>query len=110
MRHKLRPIALSAIVASVMLGGCAGMMQQSRSQSAYDQSRGPLTVSFDNKIYQSRGDALPLREDQLIRVGTSQGYTIYQLRGGGGGPKPNTETIFVRTTDGNYLTLVRVQP
>jgi hypothetical protein len=109
MRHPLQQLALASMVAGLLSTGCAGLMQQSHPQSAYDQQRGTLTVSVNNRFYQSRGEALPLRDDQMVKVATAEGYDLYRLKGGGGG-RPGPDVLYVKTTAGDYLTLIRVQP
>lgn len=97
--------ALAIGICSFMLVGCAATM--GKSQAAYDPSRGTQTVAFHDGIYQTRGVALPLRDDQLVKVGTAEGLELYQLKGGGGGPA--VEVLYVKTTDGRYQPLTRIQ-
>lgn len=102
---------------SVMLGlslstglvGCAALMQgKAEGPKTYDQATGAQTIAFDNKLYQTRGEPLPLKEDQLIKVGMAEGFELYQLKGGGGGTIASVDQIYIKTAENRYQALIRL--
>lgn len=112
MRNPWLALALCAGVigsTSILATGCSAMMQSRASEQAYNPSTGTQTIAFNNGIYQSRGEALPLKDDQLAVVGTAEGYNLYRLKGGGAGGTPQADMLYIKTTDGRYQALVRVQ-
>jgi hypothetical protein len=51
--------------------------------------------------------AASLPEGAVTPVGTDNGITIYGTAGGGGGAGQPAQKLYVRTTDGKYLPLVK---
>lgn len=106
MRKSLLALSLCLGLTGVMMNGCAGMMQ-GKSATAYDQQQGTRTLAFENKIYQTRGEALPLKDDQVVSLGIVEGLEVFQLKGGGGG-QGQADLIYVKTVDGRYQPLTRI--
>ena len=95
-----------ALGAVLVLTSCAQALQ-GKAEAALDPTLGTQTVAFQNSIYQSRGEALPLREEELVKVGVSEGLTLYRLRGGGGGAF--ADILYVKSARGGFQALVRIQ-
>lgn len=104
MRSKLLGLAL----AGLLMTGCAAMRGQTE-EIVYEPGMGAETVAFNNGIYQTRGEALPLRQDQLTEVGTAEGYTLFRLSGGGAGGAPQGDILYIKTKENRYQALVRIQ-
>ena len=94
------------LAAAFMLTSCAQALQ-GKVEAAVDPALGPQTLAFQNGIYQTRGEALPLRDEDLIRVGVSEGLVLYRLRGGGGGAF--ADVLYVKSARGGFQALVRIQ-
>ncbi len=109
MRSKLFGLALVAGLAGALLAGCAGMRGEKATEVVYEPSMGAETIAFNNGIYQTRGEALPLRNDQLTQVGNAEGYTLFRLSGGGAGGAPQGDILYIKTGDNRYQALVRIQ-
>lgn len=107
MRKSLLALSLCLGMTGVLMSGCAGMMH-GKSQTAYDQQQGTRTVAFENRIYQTRGEALPLKDDQVVSLGIVEGLEVFQLKGGGAGAQGQADLIYVKTVDGRYQPLVRI--
>lgn len=108
MRSKLFGLALAAGLTGLLMTGCAAMRGQA-DEVVYEPSMGSETVAFNNGIYQTRGEALPLRQDQLTEVGTAEGYTLFRLSGGGAGGAPQGDILYIKTKENRYQALVRIQ-
>lgn len=108
----MRKVVLSLMLGlslSTGLAGCAALMGGKEGPKIYDQATGPQTIAFDNKLYQTRGEPMPLKDDQVIKVGMAEGFELYQLKGGGGGMTSATvDQVYIKTADGRYQALVRL--
>ncbi|HEY9856258.1 MAG TPA: hypothetical protein V6D05_11000 [Stenomitos sp.] len=109
MRSKLFSLALVVAMSGLVMTGCAAMRGQKATEVVYESSLGPETIAYNNGIYQTRGEALPLRQDQLSEVGQAEGYKLYRLSGGGAGGAPQGDILYIKTADGRYQALVRIQ-
>lgn len=106
MRQAPVKLALVTGLLSLSLVGCAAWM--GGREVAYDPASGTQTLAFQEGIYQTRGEALPLRSDQVQKVGTAEGLELYQLKGGGGGTR-STDILYVKTKDGRFQPMMRIQ-
>lgn len=99
---------LLALASMSMLAACHhGQVRQAEERShqvAYDPALGQQTLVYDGIIYQTVGQPLEGSESDLVAVGTSEGYVLYQLPGGGAG-QPGRNLIFIRTVDGRFQAL-----
>lgn len=109
MHSKLFALALMAGLSGVLMTGCAAMRGEKATEVVYEPAMGPQTVAFNNGIYQTRGEALPLRQDQLTEVGTAEGFKLFRLSGGGAGGAPQGDIIYIKTANNRYQALVRIQ-
>lgn len=109
MRSKLFGLMVVAGLSGLMMTGCAAMRGSQASEVVYEPSMGTETIAYNNGIYQTRGEELPLREDQLTQVGQAEGYALYRLSGGGAGGAPQGDILYIKTADNRYQALVRIQ-
>lgn len=109
MRSKLFALAVVAGLSGILMTGCAAMRGEKATEVVYEPGMGPETIAFNNGIYQTRGEVLPLRQDQLTEVGQAEGYTLFRLSGGGAGGAPQGDILYIKTADNRYQALVRIQ-
>ncbi len=107
--RKLRLGAILALASATMLVGChpAQVRQASEEQSqqiAYNPALGQETLVHDGIVYQTVGEPMEGNESDLVAVGTSEGYVLYQLPGGGAGGA-GRNLLFIKTTDGRFQAL-----
>lgn len=108
MMRKLRFGALLGLASMMLLVGCQpGQVRQAEDQAtqvAYDPALGGEILVHDGLVYQTVGEPMEGDENDLQAVGTSEGYVLYQLPGGGAG-EGGQNLIFIRTTDGRFQAL-----
>jgi len=91
-----------------MLAGCqpsqVRQAEERSAQVAFDPALGQETIVHNGIIYQTVGEPMEGDESNLVAVGTSEGYVLYQLPGGGAG-LGGRNLLFIRTTDGRFQAL-----
>jgi len=107
--RKLRLGAILALASATMLVGCqpAQVRQaadEPSQQVAYDPALGQETLVHDGLVYQTVGEPMEGDESDLVAIGTSEGYVLYQLPGGGAG-EAGRNLLFIKTKDGRFQAL-----
>lgn len=100
--------ALLGLAGMLMVAGChSGQVRQAdepSSQLAYDPAMGGEILIHNGIVYQTVGEPMEGDMADLQAVGTSEGYVLYQLPGGGAG-EGGRNLLFIRTVDGRFQAL-----